>query len=180
MLKIMQYANGCPCRLMRHLFTILAVRDIAKSEFAESEELSVAKMAQGGRSLALDENTDEPTQTTHRGNFGASTRCLKFILSPNSESPSPELITAFEFKGHIGMPPIQNTVGFSWLEGCQLEISSPCLEFNRKVLLLDGSQCKVVANRTGSRIASSEFSEFSFCDDDDIDALLQDQDVTIL
>jgi len=158
-----------------HLFTILAVRDISKSEFSESEKLNAAKIAQGERNLHLDEQLEDSTSLGLRSNYYTNTRCLKFILSPATEIHSSELITAFEFNGHIDIPLVQNTTGYSWLEGCHLEVHSLQLEFSRNVLLLNSSQCKIIIQ--GSVNIALESSEFSFCDDEDINALLQDQDI---
>jgi hypothetical protein len=164
---------------MKHRYVILAAKDISKSNFAQAEEIIAAKHA-SGRSLALDDA--EEASPALQAKSHSATRCLKFVLcrEGTTQNTEAELICAFEYLGHIKLP--SPTPGcpapfadLSWLEGSVLEISTQTLEVARGVLLLKAGECCINAPQTTTTLPS----DFSFCDEDDLEALLRD-DISVL
>jgi len=150
-----------------HKFVILAVRDISKSEFSESENLNTAAQ----RNITTDTATNENEAYSNnifwnRPNF-MNSKCLKFILKP-LEPPSENLITAFEFDGSISGHSGAST---SSLCGSILEVAEGPLDYCRGILLLHRKKCKYITNQQGPiDIVDDQL------DDDAIESFFNDMD----
>lgn len=152
---------------MKRRFSILACRDISKSEFSEAERQRSAQ-ASSGRSVQLDQDTPESslTQASFTPGTSAAKRCLKFALQPLNQPDLPNLLMAFEYSGQVNL----SHLGEVSLEGKIMEIESQTLDIARGVLLLNGQQCRIVS-ADGVNDNSVEES-FAF-DDDLLEALAE-------
>lgn len=132
-------------------FTILAVRDISKSSFSESE--FIHQLNTNSRNLEVD-TPHESTELSHNLNETNSNRCLKFVLRPIiDDEKGTNFVTAVEFKGHLSVPN-QITKDFSRLEGAILDINTDALDIARDIILLHANQCsfRIVNNTAGDEI----------------------------
>lgn len=153
---------------MKRRFSILAFRDISKSEFSEAERQRSAQ-ASSGRTVQLDQDTPESSLTQASFTPGTSTarRCLKFALQPLNQPDLPNLLMAFEYLGQVNL----SHLGEASLEGKILEIESQSLDIARGVLLLNGQQCRIVS---ADNVNNNNSIEESFAFDDDLLEALAD------